>query len=94
MELDEIRALADLARLDLAEDELDAMRAELGRLLEHFAALRSVDTDGVPPTPHPNLIAHRLREDRPAEVLTQDQVLAQAPASRAAQFLVPRVVDA
>ncbi len=87
--------LAHLARLRIANPDLAAAtRDQVGRLLDHFAILREADTDGVEPSAYPIAIPHRTRPDVPADALSQDDVLRNAPATRSGCFLVPRVVDA
>ena len=44
--------VARLARLDLNDDEVDRMAAELSKVLDHIEAIRELDLEGVPPTSH------------------------------------------
>ncbi|MHC5065824.1 MAG: Asp-tRNA(Asn)/Glu-tRNA(Gln) amidotransferase subunit GatC [Planctomycetota bacterium] len=93
MDEERVRKLAGLCRLKLAEDELRRAQEQIGGLLEHFSLLQEVDTEGVEASPYPQPIPHRMRPDRPAEVLSQQEVLANAPAQQEGQFLVPKVVE-
>lgn len=85
--------LASLSKLALDPAQEARAHAQIERLLGYFDVLQNVDTDGVEPSPYPMPIAHRLREDVPAPVLGQEEVLANAPRQRAGAFLVPRIVD-
>lgn len=86
---DEVLHVARLARLDLAEDEIEPMARELSAVLGHVAKIGELDLDGVPPTSHVVEITGRLREDEPRPCLPREVVLAQAPAVSADGFLVP-----
>jgi aspartyl-tRNA(Asn)/glutamyl-tRNA(Gln) amidotransferase subunit C len=88
-----IRELCDLARLRLTAEAEQQAAARLDRILDAFAALDAVHTEGVLPSPYPVGMTLRLREDRPAPCLSQQDVLANAPATAAGCFLVPRTVE-
>ncbi len=93
MDRSTVRDLADLCKLSLDETQEARAVAQMGRLLEYFGKLQGVDTDGVEPSPYPMELPHRPRPDDPDEVLSQDEVLDNAPSKRGGAFLVPRVVD-
>ena len=93
MRAEDLQELAALARLRLSADELSRTGEQVRRLLQHFALLQGVNTDGVEPSPYPRPMANRTRPDLPEAPLTQEQVLANAPATRSGCFLVPRVVE-
>lgn len=66
----EVLAMAELARLRLAEDEVDRFAAELSAILEHMRTLEEVDIAGIPPMGAPVEGAAPLRgEDRSADPL-------------------------
>ena len=93
MDRSTIRELARLCKLALDEDQEARAEARIARLLEYFGTLQEVDTEGVEPSPYPLDIPLRLRADTPGPVLSQEEVLANAPRQRAGSFLVPRVVE-
>jgi aspartyl-tRNA(Asn)/glutamyl-tRNA(Gln) amidotransferase subunit C len=93
MDRDTVRELAAASRLDLTDSEQERAEQQLGRILAFFRALEAVDTSDVEPSPYPRPIPHRARPDEPGEVLSQDDVLSGAPATRGGRFLVPRVFD-
>ena len=84
--------VARLARLALGDDELDTYAAQLATVLEHAAAVASLDTEGVVPTAHPLPLRNVLREDVPRPSLDRDEVLAMAPAAEDGRFRVPRIL--
>lgn len=90
--IDEARHVARLARLDLADGELDKLTGELSDLLEHVEAIRRLDTAEVPPTAHPLPLSNVLRPDEVRPSLERAEVLAAAPATEADRFLVPRIL--
>lgn len=93
MDRDTIAQLARLGRLELSEDEIGRAHQQIEQLLAHFDSLAELDTSSVEPSPYPRPVTLRLRPDEPGTVLSQDEVLQNAPASRSGQFLVPKVID-
>ena len=93
MDRSTVRELARLCKLSLDEDQEALAEARIGRLLEYFGMLAEVDTEEVEPSPYPLEMSPRLRADEPGPVLSQDEVLENAPRKRAGSFLVPRVVE-
>lgn len=90
--LDEVRHVADLARLELSDDELAVLQGELSALLGHVEQIRRLDTTDVPPMAHPLPLANVLRADELRPCLDREEVLAAAPASEDGRFLVPRIL--
>jgi aspartyl-tRNA(Asn)/glutamyl-tRNA(Gln) amidotransferase subunit C len=86
---DEVLHVARLARLQLAEDEIEPLARELSAVLAHIAKISELDLDGVPPTSHVVEVSGALRADEPRESLPRDVALAQAPAVSADGFSVP-----
>lgn len=86
---DEVRHVARLARLELSEDEVERMAAELAGVLEHIARIGELDLDGVPPTSHVVAVENALRADVPVPSLARERVLADAPAVLDGGFAVP-----
>lgn len=84
--------VARLARLDLTAEELDTYAEQLATVLDHAAAVAALDTDGVAPTAHPLPLRNVLRPDEVRPCLDRDEVLAQAPATEAGRFRVPRIL--
>ena len=76
----EVEEIALLARLHLAPDEIERMGGELGAIIDHFAALAEVPTDGVPPMTHAVPMDLRLRADEPSPSLSSADALKAAPA--------------
>lgn len=81
--------VARLARLELSEDELERMAAELSNVLEHFEKIRELDLEDVAPTSHVVEVGDALREDEPEPCLPVEVVLREAPEPVAGGFGVP-----
>ena len=90
---DEVAHVAVLAHLDLSEDEIARLQRELNRILEHFAELEELDTDGVEPMSHAVPMVNVLREDVIKESLPIDEIVANAPDGTDEFFRVPRIVE-
>jgi aspartyl-tRNA(Asn)/glutamyl-tRNA(Gln) amidotransferase subunit C len=86
---DEVLHVARLARLELAEDEIEPMARELSVVLDHVATIAELDLEGVPPTSHVVDVSGALRADEPRECLPRELALDQAPSAGEDGFLVP-----
>ncbi len=91
--LDELKHLAELARLRLSEDEFAAMQSDLNRVLEHFEKLQALNLAAVELTPHSVDVNNIFREDVPEQGLEREAVLAGAPEVRSGLFLVPTIIE-
>ncbi|MBV9336936.1 MAG: Asp-tRNA(Asn)/Glu-tRNA(Gln) amidotransferase subunit GatC [Solirubrobacterales bacterium] len=81
--------VARLARLELSDDEVDRMAAELSGVLDHIEKIRELDLEGVPPTSHVIDVVNALRADEPAPSLPREVILAAAPEPLNDGFGVP-----
>jgi len=93
LSIDQVRAIADLARIDVPTSELGRLQDELNGILAMVDAMRAVDTTGVEPMAHPQAVSQRLRQDRVTE--TDQRALFQgiAPQTEDGLYLVPRVIE-
>lgn len=89
----DIEKLAMLARIELSEEEKTALSAQVADILGFFQKLQEVDVSGITPMAHPFEAAAPLREDEAAESWKPERSLANAPASRDNQVVVPKVVE-
>jgi aspartyl-tRNA(Asn)/glutamyl-tRNA(Gln) amidotransferase subunit C len=81
--------VARLARLELDEDEVERMAAELSHVLEHVDRVRELDLTGVEPTSHAVDVAGVMRADEPVPCLSREAALGQAPEPVDGGFGVP-----
>ena len=90
----DVAHLAGLARIQLAEDELDRLGEDLGKILDAVATVsQALEGAGdVEPMSHPTPIRNVFREDVVRPSLPPEAVLAGAPASEGQRFLVPKIL--
>jgi aspartyl-tRNA(Asn)/glutamyl-tRNA(Gln) amidotransferase subunit C len=88
---EEVRHVANLARLGLADDEVKKMSGQLGAILNSIEQIGELDLEGVPPTANPLNLTNVLRPDEPRECLPQDVALSTAPDPVDGLFAVPRI---
>ena len=88
----DVAHVADLARLELTDEELDLFTGQLAQVLEHAADVASLDLAGVKPTAHAMAVTNVLRPDEVRPCLDRDEVLGQAPSVEDHRFRVPRIL--
>jgi aspartyl-tRNA(Asn)/glutamyl-tRNA(Gln) amidotransferase subunit C len=88
----DVEHVADLARLHLTDEELDRMQVQLSRILEAIEVLRDVDTSHVGPTATVLNLENVMRDDEPADGLSREAALANAPLREGDHLRVPRVL--
>ncbi len=76
---EEVRHVAELAKLRLSEAEIAQYAGQLSAILDYAERLQEVDTSSVPPTPYVLPLANVMRDDEPASGLTNAEALANAP---------------
>jgi aspartyl-tRNA(Asn)/glutamyl-tRNA(Gln) amidotransferase subunit C len=87
-----VRKVAQLARLNLDEIEVDRATAQLGDMLDHFADIDALDLGDTEPMTHPLPLANVMRDDVEVDGLDRDEVLAVAPAVEDGRFRVPPIL--
>ena len=93
LSLDEVRHIAKLSRLELADGELDATLAKLNGIFSLIEEMQAVDTKGIEPMAHAQDLAQRLRADRVTEEDRREAFQAVAPETEAGLYLVPKVIE-
>jgi aspartyl-tRNA(Asn)/glutamyl-tRNA(Gln) amidotransferase subunit C len=89
---DEVAHLADLARIELTDSELDHLAPQLSVILESIASIQGVAGDDVPPTSHPLPLTNVFRDDVVRPGLTAEEALSGAPEVEQQRFKVPRIL--
>jgi len=89
----DVKRVAELARLDLSSEEEEQLTDELSSILQYMEKLNELDTEGVSPSSHPIPVAGSFRTDDPEIFNGLAELLAQAPDHRDGYFRVPRVID-
>ena len=92
----DVRYVADLANLELSEEEVSRFVADMDSILAYVEKLNELDTAAVEPMAQVLYDAPEeltLRQDRERAGLPQEKSLANAPESGAGQFKVARVIE-
>jgi aspartyl-tRNA(Asn)/glutamyl-tRNA(Gln) amidotransferase subunit C len=93
MDIDQVRNVAKLARLDLSDADLATMAQQLTGILSYMDQLKELNTDGVEPMAHPLPVQNVFRADELRPSLPVDEVLRNAPARSGDFFAVPAILD-
>ena len=88
----EVAHLADLARIDLSDAELDHLAPQLSVILDSIASIQGVAGDDVPPTSHALPLTNVFRDDVVRPGLTAEEALSGAPEVEQQRFKVPRIL--
>jgi aspartyl-tRNA(Asn)/glutamyl-tRNA(Gln) amidotransferase subunit C len=90
---DEVRHVAELAKLALTDEEVATYAQQLSAILDYADSLRQVDTSHVPPMPHVLPLRNVLRADAAQPSLTNEAALANAPMQANGFFEVRAVFE-
>jgi len=88
-----VRRVAHLARIAVAEEEIEPLRGELNAMLAFVEQLAEVDIKGVEPMTSVAPMAIKMRKDEVTDGGIADAIMANAPAREDHFFLVPKVVE-
>lgn len=89
---EEVRHVAQLARLDFSEEDEARMADELSQILEYVDKLNELDTSGVTPMSHVLDVTNVFRPDEVTERIDRGEALEPAPKADGEYFQVPKVV--
>lgn len=90
---EEVRHIANLARLKITPDEERIYQAQMNSILAVMDALKDVDTTGVEPTSHANVVESPVRRDEPVSSLPVEKGLRNAPSKVGTAFAVPKIIE-
>lgn len=90
---DEVRRIADLARLAMDDREAEGFTAGLNDIFDFVEALDAAEIEGIEPMAHPLDAEQRLRPDSVTETDQRDLFQSIAPAVEGGLYLVPRVIE-
>ena len=94
---EDVVRVAELAYLDLSEDELEKYRRQIDEILDYIGKLNELDTSGVEPMAQvladDQTTDATLREDLVVPSAVADDVLRQAPDPEPPYFRVPKVIE-
>jgi aspartyl-tRNA(Asn)/glutamyl-tRNA(Gln) amidotransferase subunit C len=88
-----VRRIAHLARIAVADEEVEHLKGELNAMLAFVDELAQVDIDGVEPMTSVIPMALKEREDKVTDGGIAEDIVRNAPATQNHFFLVPKVVE-
>ena len=88
-----VRRIAHLARIAVAEDEIEALQGELNAMLAFVEQLSEVEVDGVAAMTSVTPMAMKKRADEVTDGEIADDIVRNAPAREDHFFVVPKVVE-
>jgi len=89
----EVENIAEMARLELSENELIEYMVDMKNILTLAAQLNEVDTSAIKPMAHPLEQAQVLRPDLVTEIVDRDYLQSIAPETSEGYYLVPKVIE-
>lgn len=89
---DTVRGIAELAKLELTDEEVTLYAGQLSHILQYFEKLSAVDTSHIAPTASVLPLKNVLRPDIALPPLTPEKVIANAPDAEDNQFRVSAVL--
>jgi aspartyl-tRNA(Asn)/glutamyl-tRNA(Gln) amidotransferase subunit C len=90
---EDVAYVANLARLQLDENETELLVRDMNQILEYMELLNQVDTENIAPLEHVIETSTELRKDEALPALDHDLALKNAPDADADYFRVPRVIE-
>ena len=90
---DQVKYVANLARLNVSEEEADELCLQMEDIITFADALNEINTDGIEPTNHAIKVENVLREDVVEESYDRDEIIKNAPMKQAGCYAVPRIVE-
>ena len=87
-----VRQVAALARLTLAETEVELFTRQLNDILNYVEKLNELETADVPPMAHVLDLHNVFRKDEVRDCLPLEEALANAPDQQRNSFAVPKII--
>ena len=93
LDKDQVLRIAELARLEVADDEVAETVDKLSRIVDFVDQLSQASTEHVVPMAHPLDVSQRLRPDQVTESDDRDHFQKNAPVVENGLYLVPKVIE-
>ncbi len=90
---EDVRKVAELARLDLPNNQVEIYTSQLEKILDYVAQLEQIDTVGVPPTTRAVEVLNVVREDVVNQNSVREDLLELAPQREGDFFRVPKILS-
>lgn len=89
----DVKKIAELARLEFTEGEIENYTDEMNKILGYMEKLNELDTENVEPLSHPIENTNIFREDIVKESTDREEALKNAPNATSEHFKVPKVIS-
>jgi len=93
IDIEQVRKVANLARLELSEDEQQQFTGQLNGILEYVQQLNELETDGVAPTTRAIEVSNITRPDEVEVFAEREAILESAPDREEDFFRVPKIMS-
>ena len=90
---EEVKKVANLARLELNENEINNHAEQLEKILEYIKQLEKIDTDGVPCTTRAIEVTNVFRKDENKKSDCTEEILKLGPSREDKYFKVPKIIN-
>ena len=88
----DVRKVANLARLELPEDQIEIYAEQLEEILTYVEQLQEIDTKNIPPTTRAVEVVNAMREDVVEVNCSREDILNQSPQREGDFFRVPKIL--
>ena len=92
MDAKEVKKIADLARIELSDAEIEKFKKQFTDILGHIGQMDRLDLTGIEPACHPFNLKNVFRDDKVVEPLGE-KILSIAPASERGMIKVPAIIE-
>ena len=92
MDKSELSVTADLAHIELKDEEFESLGKAVDQMIEYFSLMNEIDVEGLEPTTHALLTRNRLRADVLASENISDRLLENAPELEDRFIVIPNVL--
>ena len=89
---EQVKKVAELAKIELNEEEIDNHSSQLEKILEYIDQLEKIDTENIPCTTRAIEVINVLRDDHKKIFKNRDDILDQAPSREDDFFKVPKIL--
>jgi aspartyl-tRNA(Asn)/glutamyl-tRNA(Gln) amidotransferase subunit C len=93
IDIEQVRQVAKLSRLDLSEEEISQFSSQLSAILGYVEKIEQLDTSNVEPLAHCLAVNNCLRADEIKPSLGTEKTLSVAPESDEQFFIVPKILE-
>ena len=93
LNVDAVRKISFLARLNVEEADLALLKNDLNNILDWVEQLAEVDTEGVEPMTNISVARLSVRSDEVSDGGSSDEILINAPLVKGQFFTVPKVIE-